>query len=235
MLAEALLYLFTPAPRWARKHGYLRESIAIGARHGRQKSAWAPHLENSRRTILTAADACARREHAVILGSGHGFDLPLEDLSSRFARVTLIDAVHPLSMRWRARRLANVVLVAADVTGRHGPADGLNGEADLTVSLNLISQLGVASGDPASGRENDRAAHLDWLWSRSGIVCVIGDTERLFADGRGAVERAEPMDWPTPPTLLCDEEWIWRLAPPGEISKKIEITSRVRAAVWRGE
>jgi len=232
MLAEALLYLLTPTPRWARKHGFLRESIAIGARHARQKAAWAPHLENSCRVILAASDRCARREQALVLGSGHGFDLPLEELAGRFDRVTLVDAVHPLSLRWRARRLPNVALATADVTGRRGPGVAVPREPDLTVSLNLISQLGVASGDPESGRRDDRAAHVSWLQARSGTVCVIGDVERTVGDSLGAVEKAEPTDWSVVPVPVHSEEWTWRLAPLGEFSKDLEITSRVRAVIW---
>ena len=82
MLTEALLYLITPCASWSRRAGYLRESIAIGARHSRLKTDWAEHLANTRQAIIDAAGHCPRKRRAVILGSGHGFDLPFEELVS---------------------------------------------------------------------------------------------------------------------------------------------------------
>ena len=51
MFAEALEYLITPAEPWARKLGYLKESIAIRARPRRCRSDWAEHLTRSNKFI----------------------------------------------------------------------------------------------------------------------------------------------------------------------------------------
>ena len=235
MLAEALLYLITPAPSWARRHGYLKESISIGARHARLKRAWEPHLNHSRNAVLEAANLCAGHQSAVILGSGHGFDLPLRALAGQFSKVILIDAVHPLAMRWQVRALENVSLVTADITARFTPMPVLPASPDLVVSLNLISQLGIASSVTEDERGSMRQKHLDWLMSLRSTVCVIGDVERTQFGPARTDERTVDVTWTQSeelPKPAASHEWTWPVAPRGEISPEIEITSRVRSAVW---
>ena len=77
MILELLEYLTTDCPRYARRLGYLKEAIAIRARQARLKSAWAPHLENSKDVIREAMDRCGRRRTALVLGSGLLLDIPL--------------------------------------------------------------------------------------------------------------------------------------------------------------
>jgi hypothetical protein len=53
MLAEWWSYLTTPCSPEARRMGYLRESIAIRARHRRCRHAWAPHLAKTRQGLVS--------------------------------------------------------------------------------------------------------------------------------------------------------------------------------------
>ena len=82
--AGSLRYLAQRPPCWSRPCSISsprpragRGKAAICARASRlrparpSKSGLAPHLENSRRAVLTACAYCARRGHAVVLGSGH--------------------------------------------------------------------------------------------------------------------------------------------------------------------
>jgi len=104
MILEALEQLFSPCPAPWRRMGYLREQIAIKARHRRHRAAWSPHLEASRRQVLSAALACPRGGTALLLGAGLQQDLPLEELSAHFDRVILADLVHTPLNRALARR-----------------------------------------------------------------------------------------------------------------------------------
>lgn len=117
MLGEFIQHALMAQPKWVRRMGYGREMVALEARHGRCREAWRPHLDASRRLIGRAAASAPRTGRAVVLGSGPLLDIPLEDLAARFDRVELVDIVHPRSTRRRVRKLANVDLVEADVSG----------------------------------------------------------------------------------------------------------------------
>ncbi len=243
MLTETLLYLLTPCPTWARKAGYLGESIAIGARHRRQSQAWSEHLSQSRSAILKAAAQCARKRRVTVLGSGHGFDLPLEELSATFAQVDLVDVLHPLSVRLKARGHKRVTLIEADVTGIHGPRPAYPADTDLVISLNLISQLGIAPHADAENRRNMRQRHLAELFtlnkSTGCTLCVIGDTERIEMPkgkkGDTTDAKRSIIDWPLPIDAgdpVSDENWTWPVAPLGEVDRRLEIVTAVRAGIW---
>lgn len=235
MLAEALLYVLTPTEAWARKHGFLRESIAIGARHRRLKGDWADHLQNTRAFVLQAAARCDRTRHAVILGSGHGFDLPLRDLAHAFDRLTLIDAVHPLSIQLKALKNDGIYLSVADVNGTVGPRPMIADDTDLVVSLNVISQLGVASGDDVSTQESFRSDHLRWLMELGVNVCLIGDVERIENRAGTSEGVVSKIDWPgldSCPVPSKTDDWFWRIAPYGEIARDVEVVRKVRALTW---
>ncbi|WP_425407511.1 hypothetical protein [Hwanghaeella sp.] len=235
MLTEALLYLLTPCPRWARRAGYLRESIAIGARCNRRKKDWAGHLTNSKNAVLHAAGLCGRKRRAVVLGSGHGFDLPLEALAATFGRVDLVDTVHPLGLRLRARQHRGVSLIEADVTGRDGPRPAYPADTDLIVSLNLVSQLGVAPGIDAADREIMRSRHMAETLSLGCVACVIGDIERRELRHGESEPEMVSINWLSPagrPEPLEIREWRWPVAPFGEIASTLDVSTTVRAAIW---
>lgn len=235
MLTEALLYIVTPCAPWSRRAGYLRESIAIGARHNRLKNNWADHLTQTKQAIVDTAGRCSRKRRAVILGSGHGFDLPLKALASTFGRVDLVDAVHPLSMRLRARRHRGVSLIDADVTGADGPRPAYPADTDLLVSLNLISQLGVAAGIDSAGKARLRARHLTEILSLRCVTCVIGDVERLETTRADTAPTATTIEWPLPeeaPEPAEIRDWRWSVAPYGEIARDLDVSTKVRACIW---
>jgi hypothetical protein len=161
MLVEWLKYLTRPAAPELKAMGYLGEAIALESRYRRCLRDWQPHLAESRAAVGEAIGRCRHRRRAVVLGSGLALDLPLEQLAGAFEHVCLVDVLHPPSLRRRAKRLGNVELLAADVTGTIAllyrvdaarpfqppvprrlailDADDL----DLVVSLNLLSQLAV--------------------------------------------------------------------------------------------
>lgn len=161
MLSELYTYLTTRCPQYVRHMAYLEEAIAMRSRYRRNQEAWRPHLEHTRRFILSVAKKCRNRNKAVVLGSGLLLDVPLKELSSLFQEVVLVDIVFLPEVRSIIKQFGNVKLLQHDVTNmakhlheniRRGlrelpdaapAASEIDEKAGLVVSLNLLSQLWV--------------------------------------------------------------------------------------------
>ena len=161
MLYELYTYVTTPCPQYVRHMDYLSEAIAMRGRHLRNRTAWQPHLEQTRRAILSAAEGSRNRSKVVILGSGLLLDVPLEELSAMFREVVLLDIVFLPEVYKRVKRYGNVRLVQHDVTNmaqklyeniRSGQPElpsaapsvpDIDKNTGLVISLNILSQLWV--------------------------------------------------------------------------------------------
>ena len=109
---------------------------------------------------------------------------------------------------------------------------------DLVVSANILSQLPVLPNAYASRRMKKLAngqiskfsrrvveAHMDWLATFPGVVCLIADLERLKCDGSKIISREGSLwgiDLPE-----GRREWFWDLAPRPEIDFEYDIRHRV--------
>ncbi len=149
----------TPASRAIRAMGFLRETNGIRKRYHRCQTYWQPHLQQCHQLIREGAERCSLRRKALVLGAGLLHDVPLRFLANTFEKVYLVDIVHPLSSRWQTRRMANVERITADITNTLEDLYAVSDEPqmelprstpdlfvedptiDLTVSLNLLSQL----------------------------------------------------------------------------------------------
>lgn len=257
MLRELFEWATTPCPRPVRALGYLAEAIATQARGARQAQAWGPHRAATRAAILAAAATVPRRRTVALLGAGLIEDIPVAELAAQFDTVLLVDLLHLRPARQAARRWPNVQLVCADLTAlipslphlRPGqplpePApralldrDGL----DLVVSVNLASQLamvpirwlqGNGTITAAQGVVLEReiiAAHLRHLATFDGDTLLISDFERVQRNAQGTEIAREPalagLPLPTP-----HQEWLWPLAPLGELARECSLECRV--GVW---
>ena len=257
--------LLTPCPRYLRRMGFLREQLAIEDRYQRNRASWEPHLKSSRTAILAAADSCTQHRTVLILGAGLINDVPLAELAARFQQVILADILHLPRNRRKAEALApNITCLDFDCTGaveklyQAGKVDdeaaitlfrqaspslppALASGCDLTVSVNLASQLGYLPAKwLAKGRLRDdlslrlrRAAalrHLEWLQALPGVRLLIADRalvvrgldeseiEREVILGEGDLE---------PP---CDS-WVWRFAPAPEWDRRHHLELEVGAYV----
>lgn len=252
-------------PPWARQFGLAREHLAIARRHERVQVAWASHLAASKQLMMEVAQRCQKHDRVLVIGAGDCLDVPAAELAGLFARVTLAD----IAVGTEARRLARLFparvecvnwdasgalaalakvqdrLSAADAPAffTHadpGPPPG--GEADLIISANCISQLGLVPGhslpatiqDSALPERCARAAarrHLDWLGQRSGLRLLIADTARLDIgpDGRQLKRETlhERFGLPRP-----DRQWRWDLAPIPEWSEKFHRVHEVGAWIY---
>ncbi len=252
MLREWFTHRSTPASEEARRLGYLKECVAIQARHRRCALAWRDHLERSRRFVLWAAANTPGQDKVTVLGSGGLLDVPLDDLADDFAEVVLVDIVQPPAVKKWAGQYENVRLVEADVTEmaedllsgelpERPPTPSLpDGDADLVVSLNLLGQLPlIPAKHLPKGWSRDRRAtycaeiqrqHLRALQAAPGRICLITETKREWLEDE-TVNETEPaladIKLPEP-----DETWIWELAPAPEIEKHQDL--RLQIAAYAG-
>lgn len=209
MIAEILEWCVTPCSWAARRNGLLAAQIAIRHRARRCRDAWRSHLEASRAFIAQCVEECPERGSVVVLGSGHANDFDLAFLESRFERVVLVDAVHPVEMQIRARfSRGRFRLVVADISNPDGPIFELVAGAGLVVSACVLSQLSLFS----TGRsvEPTVSRHLAllrraWRWA-------------LVTDVAAREIGSKTWDWLIDPRPLPSPraEWTWTIAPPGE-------------------
>jgi hypothetical protein len=242
MIPEAIEYLATPCSTPLRGMGYLRELMGIRGRAWRCWSAWKPHLEKSKSIIRRAMEHCRERRKAVILGSGMLYDVPIDELSTAFREVMLVDIVHPLKNWLPNFRHKNLRRITADVTrtaeevfrvakvpGSTLPRTEPNlfladPEVDLVVSLNLLSQLpvipttylekvGVHSSEAIQAFARHLiSSHLAYLQKFKCTVALITDVERLTLNRAGTVVGKSSLLRGVEPPGE-GETWIWHLAP----------------------
>lgn len=242
MLREAIDWLLTPSLPLARRSGHLGEFVAIAARRRRNASAWAGHEARSRAAVLRAAGSADPSGVALILGAGHVNDVPLDTLASRFRAVILVDLAFSGATRRLARRLGNVVCTPHDVTESlddvteiHQPTAWLNDPSvSFVASVNLISQLATVASRHRDDENAERIAralaeaHLDWLARFDCPACLIADREiEIFEPDGGLVATLDPNKGAILPA--ADEEWIWDIAPRGEIDRRFAVRHKVIA------
>lgn len=257
MILEALTYLLTPCPKPIKKMGYLGELIAIRARHNRCKRHWKNHLEKSKQTIRDAIGECRQKRRALVIGSGIWLDVPVADLSKAFDEVVLVDIVHLLPERIKAKLFSNVRLVQLDVTGTaekvyetgkpvmDGAPPDLGDDFDLVVSCNILSQLPIMPreylsreekvGQKFTDAELDKFSeklikdHLDWLRAFSGTTLLITDYQMQVMEGDRLVDEAATLYGETLPDK--GRTWDWDVAPQYEQHSVQAVRLNVRAGL----
>ncbi|MEM9683447.1 MAG: hypothetical protein AAF942_09290 [Pseudomonadota bacterium] len=257
MILETLEYLTTRCSPPARRLGYLKEAIAIKARHRRNCEVWGPHLARSRAFILAAADACARQRTVLVLGSGLLLDIPLGALSAGIDRVLHVDMIHLRRARRVAASYPNVSFHTEDITGlaatfgdrvrdgwRGDPVPGPTSfhdlaEVDLVISANVAAQLPVmpAATLRRAGAEAEQVrgfcravveAHLAYLDGFRAPVCLVTETDREIHGPHGDLLRLEDALFGVRLPEL-DASWTWDMAPVGEASAGYGIRNRIAA------
>ncbi|MEW6764979.1 MAG: hypothetical protein AB1344_04200 [Pseudomonadota bacterium] len=232
MLWELWHGLITPAPVWARRAGLLHQSIALEARYRRCRAAWDGHYARCRAVIEQAAGQAVPGGTVVVLGSGLLHDLPLDVLNARFEHILLVDAVHPLSARRRARDFPRIELIEHDLSGWLDPVAGLLRLPDdtrLAVSVNLLGQLTLPFEDEEGSAPGLIAAHLSLL-RQAPVACLISDTVWRTEDVHmGTRVETDPWHGVPHPDGIPVACWSWEVAPRGEISRGQRQTHEVCA------
>lgn len=238
MIVEWIRHSLTPAPLTARRMGYLRELIAIDSRRRRHRRAWAPHLRACHAVILDCSARLDRWDRVVVIGAGLSRDIPLATLALLFRQVVLVDMLFMPSVRMTALRMPAVELRPCDVTGvveavrtlppgaplprPRATLPALEG-ADLVVSCNVLSQLGLLPAralsrrgghDEEALRDLQRrlmADHLAALANAPCPACLITDIERQDMTGDRAIASRDLLLGLRP--SIEGRAWWWRLAP----------------------
>lgn len=258
--------LLTPCPRYLRRMGFLREQLAIEARYQRNRTSWEPHLARSRAAILAVADSCTQHRTALILGGGLINDVPLAELAGRFQQVVLADILHLPRNRRKAEAVApNITCVDFDCTGAveklYQAGNGLDDESaitlfrqaspclpptlasacDLTVSVNLASQLGylpakwLEKGHPRNDislhlRRAAALRHLEWLQGLPGVRLLIGD-RALVVRGLDESEVEREVILGEGDLEPSSDTWVWRFAPAPEWDRRHHLELEVGAYI----
>lgn len=244
MLVEAVEFMLTPGPRWARDAGLLYQMVAFRARFRRNRMAWQDHIDRCHEFIMKAATSGPSNNRAIVFGSGLLIEVPIDYLARTFKEVVLVDAVHGLPERWRLRHYSNIKRIEADITGliEKTTTEPLNArfggqQFDLAISANILSQLPlfankstIKSMEYQSDSELARAiisSHIAGIRSIASTTCLITDIERISVDGLNQIDRSDLLHGVTlpPPT----EIWRWDLAPRPELSNDYDVYSRVGA------
>lgn len=258
MLRDIVEFFRSPAPLHLGPMGYFRELAGIARRAEECREEWQPHLARTRQAIEHAALGCRQRDSVLVTGSGLLLDVPVEMLARNFRRVVLVDIHHGRATRRAVRHLANVELVALDVTGvvracyrfaRTGclgplpeirpPAIG-DAPFDLAVSVNLLSQLAVMprryvlGNCPALPPDRLKTFTRELILSHIDWLARQGDRVCLITD----IERSEEhCDGRTVVVDLLDgirlgeseETWTWFIAPEGKVFRDRAVRHRVAA------
>jgi hypothetical protein len=184
MLLDLITHLTTSCSPFVRRLGYLDEAISMRRRSRRNRTAWRPHIDNTRRFILAVAEKVQNTSKVVVLGSGLLLDVPLAELSKMFREVVLMDIVCLPEVRRQIREYGKVSFIEHDVTNiaehlyanrQQGipelpkvvPASSeFNKDAGLVISLNILSQLWVVtrhcSGRPSPMTLSRNGADRSW-------------------------------------------------------------------------
>lgn len=246
MILEALTHLMTPAPRYVKKMGYLKEAIAIEARVKRCQSAWQPHLDQCKSLIINEAKKLPVGSQVMILGSGGFHDVPIRRLLALKHQITCIDIIHLPKTK---KRFPEVTFKERDITGlnenifdaiRNGTAFKpagqwyLSQKPDLIISLNLLSQLPIKMNEYAEThnykledafKEKVIKDHITWLKKQDTAVLMISDISRNYLENEILLETVASLsDLGLPDPF---ETWVWDIAPKGEADRDINITHNV--------
>jgi hypothetical protein len=249
MLLDLFTSLFTPCSSFVRRMGYLTEAIEMRSRSRRNAVAWKPHLDNTRKFVLSVAEKRRNRDRAIILGSGLLLDVPLAELSSMFREIVLMDVVCLPEARKQTGLYNNVRFIEYDVTGiseamfRNGekgvaelpePRPELSTDimdGSLVVSLNILSQLWVVPRAYASRRMRGLDEYVVDEWCDRIVASHYGALSSLSCDvclvaDHAFVKRDEKGDVISQGSTVYgfelpepDASWTWNIAPIDKASR----------------
>jgi hypothetical protein len=232
-----------------RKMGFRADSQGIIDRYINVNGAWEGHLQQTKEFILDAFSG-KRIRNLAILGSGWLLDLPIEELTGMCGQILLYDLVHPRQVQHRLQHYPNVATITTDITGgavinafravREYKRSGLKPspeeicrvkfqpevQADFTISLNMLSQLGIMITDylkqsiPYSEDETERIifllqqSHMQLLFP--GKSCLISDIRENSFDHDGHPIGSKELIKCALPSSGPAKKWDWQFDPLGE-------------------
>ncbi len=249
MLYEWIEYLTTKSELHLKKMGYLHEFIALKYKYKRNRKAWKPHLNNTKKQILKLCESLNGPKNSIILiGSGPLQDIPLRQLAKTFKQVFLIDLHHPKFILYK-----NVTTIKLDITNSLESVYKLedlifpkllelNIKADVVISCNIFSQLTLKVEDFLNERnkfEADRFKtwknhiqnnHLLQLKTLADKAYMISDYQWNWFDKYHKVVETEDLiseQLIQVHKLTKINEWEWENSPKGELGPDIYLINKV--------
>jgi hypothetical protein len=114
MIAEFIQWSRSRCAPGARTLGYAGQSAALYARRKRCAVHWNYHEQQSREIILECAGQSRRKNSILIFGAGLAHELPLQNLSSIFREVHLVDIVIHPTLKKACRQFRNIHIHCLD-------------------------------------------------------------------------------------------------------------------------
>lgn len=258
MIVESLTHLFTPAPKWVKKLGFVAEAIAIEERLKRCQQNWLPHLNRSKKIILAEAAKLPSGSHILVIGAGGLHDVPYRCLAVSGYKMSLLDIVFLKAARAKVKRLSGIALIEHDITNYAKPffnwLDNPNtalpeptapphinelvqSKPDLIISLNILSQLpiqfeekvrAVAHGQ-SFAKQEQALIEQHIYWLKSQNCPVLIITDIEWQTLLN--EKTESIE-PLPHLKALGEPvdtWHWDIAPKGEAHKSKALRHKVGA------
>lgn len=255
MIRELLTYLFErPLLSEARTFGHLSESISLLSRESRCQKSWLPHRTQCKNFIKDHLKLASHFDSVLVLGSGPLHEIPIEELSKAFKKVTLVDIVHLKNTKDSVAHLKNLEFVEHDITELehslhfdkmlidHVPQKFLDQDWGLVLSVNLMSQLPIhlekyiqkklknkfTDLEISGYLQNSTRNHLKYLNLFNTTVLMITDTEVIYCDKNDNVIQIDKnYDHLSLPEKILS--WNWNLAPIPEFQKDVAIKMKVGA------
>lgn len=254
MITEIFQYLLENTSGHARKFGHLKESIAIYKRQKRNQKAWSSHQENCQNEIIGFCQNLKNRETILILGSGLLHEIPITYLQANFKKVVLVDIVHLNFVKKLVAKFPNVELIEHDLTEiehhliqgkmiNQIPCRFLNENFSAVISANLMSQIphNLKKYIEKNKIENDELIidqfcatayrqHYEYLMKFNSPSLIITDIETNLLNRDGQIIETER---PTAVSILpqAKHQWIWNIAPQGEIDRELSLQMKVASII----
>ena len=237
MILEFIQSILSDAPTWAREQGLLKESLAIHSRYLRHKEPWTAHLSHCQSEIETFLNQYPGKKKLGILGSGYLLDFPSKILNDSSYELFLFDAVHPRALKTKTTKAKlNFIYVDLNLAPEILNFDFQQelASCELMLSTNLLSQLALGGSRHLENDENQRiplarqlvSQHLKFLRSTKKPSILISDFEKIIKSKQGSilVQESSLANFQMP---IPAHQWLWPLAPLGEISKDYSIELKV--------
>jgi hypothetical protein len=159
------------------KLGFAAISRGIALAKANNESGWLAHAQRSRAFIEEAAALPARKDLAVLLGVGQGFDLPLAKLARDFATLVLVDidcATLDATVAATFEDAATRARVETRVIDLTGISRGM---------ISGIDEIAAAAGDAAMARSRLETFIRSYRLAETPSALRLGERADLLVSG----------------------------------------------------
>ena len=156
---------------------FSQTSAGIAKAQRANRGGWWPHAKRNRAFIEEAVSECERRELAVVLGAGQGFDLPLSELARDFARLVLVD-IDGVALDATISSTFKDPGLRAKVEARVLDLSGINGQLVRAVE----QVLGGSGGADEIAAELSHLCRSYWLPERPQLLGADEHADLLISD-----------------------------------------------------